>query len=183
VERVMVVGISAGVGKSTFARRLGGILGIEVTHLDSLFWKPGWVEATQEEFSAPQKEIVQKPQWIIEGNYSSTFELRFEHADTIIYLELPLYVCLYRVLKRWLTNLGSTRPDMGEGCEEKMDWAFLKFIVTTYHSRKTKMEDRMAHFQSLGPEKKVFKLRSKREIAAFLESLDREEGQTDGVVS
>jgi adenylate kinase family enzyme len=183
MERIMVVGISAGVGKSTFARRLGGILGIEVTHLDSLFWKPGWVEATHEEFSAPQKEIVQKPQWIIEGNYSSTFELRFQYADTIIYLELPLYVCLYRVLKRWLTNLGNTRPDMGEGCEEKMDWAFLKFIVTTYGSRKGKMKERMESFQSLGPEKKVFKLKSKKDITAFLESLEREGAKANGVVS
>ncbi|WP_421384062.1 topology modulation protein [Bacillus salacetis] len=183
MERIMVVGISAGVGKSTFARRLGEILGIEVTHLDSLYWKPGWVEATFEEFSAPQKEIVQKPQWIMEGNYSSTFDLRFEFADTIIYLELPLYVCLYRVLKRWLTNLGKTRPDMGEGCEEKMDWAFLKFIVTTYRSRKGKMEERMARFQSLGAEKRVFKLKNRQEIAVFLERLEREGVNVNGVVS
>ncbi|RIW30929.1 topology modulation protein [Bacillus salacetis] len=183
MKRIMVVGISAGVGKSTFARKLGEILGIEVTHLDSLFWKPGWVEASLEEFSAPQKEIVKKPDWIIEGNYSSTFELRFVHADTIVYLELPLYVCLYRVLKRWLTNLGKNRPDMGDGCTEKMEWAFLKFIITTYHSRKSKMEDRMERFQSLGPEKKVFKLKSKSEIADFLDELERKESKVNGTVS
>ncbi|WP_409253330.1 topology modulation protein [Bacillus sp. SCS-153A] len=182
MERIMVVGISAGVGKSTFARRLGNILDIEVTHLDSLFWKPGWVEANLEEFSALQREIVKKPQWIMEGNYSQTFELRLQHADTIIYLELPLYVCLYRVLKRWLTNLGKTRPDMGKGCKEQMEWGFLKFIITTYHARRSKMEERMDRFQELGSEKKVFKLRSKREIASFLERM-REEGRVNGVVS
>jgi adenylate kinase family enzyme len=176
MERIMVVGISAGVGKTTFARRLGEILGIEVTHLDSLYWKPGWVEAELEEFSASQKEVVKKQQWIIEGNYSNTFELRFNHADTIVYLELPMYVCLYRVVKRWLTNLGENRPDMGEGCTEKMEWAFLKFIITTYHSRKNKMENRMERFPLLGPGKKVFKLRNKREISAFLAEM---EGKAD----
>ena len=183
MERIMVVGISAGVGKSTFARRLGDILGIEVTHLDALFWKPGWVEATLEEFAAPQRKIVKKPQWIIEGNYSNTFELRLQHADTIIYLELPLYVCLYRVLKRWLTNLGKTRPDMGKGCKEQMEWGFLKFIITTYHARKSKMEDRMSRFQSLGPEKKVYKLKNKREISAFLENMERRRDNVNGALS
>ncbi|WP_456271927.1 topology modulation protein [Bacillus sp. AK031] len=184
MKRIMVIGISAGVGKSTFARKLGELLDIEVTHLDALFWKPGWVEATLEEFSEPQRKIVKKQQhWIIEGNYSSTFDIRMENADTIIYLELPLYVCLYRVLKRWITNLGNNRPDMGEGCPEKMEWSFLKFIITTYHSRKRKMDERIKRFQAKGHEKKVFKLKNKKEIAGFLESLEIERGKVDGHIS
>lgn len=171
MERIMVIGVSSGVGKSTFARKLGEALNIKVYHLDVFYWKPGWVEASLEEFAAAQKNIVIQDQWIIEGNYSNTYEIRAEKADTIIYLELPLHVCLYRVIKRWLTNIGKTRPDMGEGCKEKIDWPFIKFILTTYHSRKRKMEERMKAFQSGGPHKRVFMLRSKKEIDSFLKNI------------
>ena len=59
MNKVMVIGVSAGAGKSTFARRLGELTGIEVTHLDCLYWKPNWVEAPPEEFSAAQQQVVQ----------------------------------------------------------------------------------------------------------------------------
>jgi adenylate kinase family enzyme len=94
----MVIGVSAGVGKSTFARSLGEALHIDVHYLDTYYWKPNWVEASLEEFSNVQHEVVNQDQWIIEGNYSNTFEIRTEHADTIVYIELPLHVCLYRIM-------------------------------------------------------------------------------------
>jgi hypothetical protein len=70
VNRIMVIGVSSGVGKSTFARKLGQILKIRVCHLDAFYWKPGWVESSPEEFVAAQQEIVNHCQWIVEGNYS-----------------------------------------------------------------------------------------------------------------
>ncbi|MFX3675246.1 MAG: DNA topology modulation protein [Paenisporosarcina sp.] len=178
MKQIMVIGISAGVGKSTFARRLGEALDIDVFHLDTFYWKPNWVEAPEEEFSKAQQEIVKKNQWIIEGNYYSTFEMRAEHADTIIYLELPLYVCLYRVIKRRIMNNGKTRPDMGEDCKEKIDWAFIKFIITTYYPRKREMEERFQVFQTLGAKKDIIQLKSKREIHSFLENIHRQACET-----
>lgn len=171
----MVIGISAGVGKSTFARNLGEILNMNVHHLDALFWKTNWVEASIEEFSAAQKEIVKKNQWIVEGNYTNTFNIRSEKADTIIYLELPLYICLYRVVKRWIMNIGKTRTDMGEGCKEKLDWAFIKFIYTTYYPRKQKMEDRFQSFQASDPKKTIIKLKSRQEIQSYLDQMKKEQ--------
>ncbi len=172
MRRIMVMGVSSGVGKSTFAAKLGKYLNIPVHHLDSLFWRPNWVEAPLEEFQQSQEEIVGKEQWIIEGNYSNTYDLRIRHADTVIYLELPLKTCLYRVFKRFLLNIGKTRPDMGEGCPEKIDYAFIKFICTTYKSRKKKMAARLDAFQKSGPEKKIIVLKSKREIAHYLQTLE-----------
>ncbi|ALX49278.1 topology modulation protein [Lentibacillus amyloliquefaciens] len=172
MDRIMVVGVSAGVGKSTFARELGERLNVEVFHLDALHWRPNWVEAPKEDFKSAQKEIVTRKQWIIEGNYSSTYDIRAEKADTIIYLELPLIVCLYRVTKRWLTHIGKTRPDMGNGCKEKLDYTFLKFICTTYRSRKKKMRERLQAFQEMGPEKNVIMLKNKNRIRTYLETLN-----------
>ncbi|TYR81833.1 topology modulation protein [Priestia megaterium] len=171
MKRIMVVGISAGVGKSTFARELGEALDIQVHHLDVLYWKPGWVEAPLEEFRDKQDQLTHQDEWIIDGNYSNSFDIRFARADTMIYLELPLTICLYRVLKRWITNIGNTREDIGEGCPEKIDWPFLKFIVTTYRDRKQKMKKRMQEFERLHTENKAIALTSRKEIDAYLQQI------------
>lgn len=168
MNKTMVIGVGSGVGKSTFARELGKITGIEVTHLDRLYWKPNWVEAPREEFLAGQKQVIQNKKWIIEGNYSGTFEIREQYADTIIYLERPLYVCLFRVLKRRIQYHGKTRNDIGEGCIEKLDWAFLKFIITTYGPRKEKMKERLQQYAAAG--KTVHYLKTARQIEGFLKT-------------
>ena len=171
MKRIMVLGVSAGVGKSTFAKKLGEKLDIDVYHLDRFYWEPGWQEATLEDFSERQRNVVGKEQWIIEGNYRNTYEIRAEKADTIIYLELPLTTCLFRVLKRWWTHRGSTRPDLGEGCCERMEAEFLKFIVTPYRKRKKNMQERLLSFQEIGREKQVIQLRSKKDIQKFLDHI------------
>ncbi|MYL51382.1 topology modulation protein [Halobacillus litoralis] len=171
MNRIMVLGVSAGVGKSTFAKKLGEKLDIDVYHLDRFYWEPGWQEATLEDFSARQRAVVDKDQWIMEGNYRNTYEIRAEKADTIIYLELPLTTCFFRVLKRWWTHRGSTRPDLGEGCSERMEADFLKFIITTYRKRKKNMQERLLSFQEIGREKRVIQLRSKEDIQEFLDHL------------
>jgi adenylate kinase family enzyme len=165
MNRIMVIGVSAGVGKSTFARKLGKYRNIPVYHLDSYFWKSGWVEATHEEFSSAQKKLVETEQWIIEGNYTKTINVRERYCDTVIYLELPLPICLYRVVKRYLTNIGHTRPDMTIGCTEKLDWKFIKFIITTYFDRKKKMMERLETYEMMG--KQVIVLKTKEEIDSY----------------
>jgi len=167
----MVLGVSSGVGKSTFARRLGDILKIDVYHLDTMYWKTGWIEASLDEFRSVQEKIVENGQWIIEGNYTNTYDVRVERADTIIYLELPLYVCLYRVFKRFFQHIGKTRPDMTIGCNEKLDWQFIKFILTTYKNRKTVMRERLEYFANTDPRNKIYILKSKSEIQEYLQKL------------
>ncbi|MEH7236807.1 topology modulation protein [Bacillus sp. JJ1562] len=166
MKKIMVIGISAGVGKSTFAQQLGNKMGIDVYHLDSYFWKPGWVEASHEEFTEAQERILAKGSWIIDGNYSNTFELRTKQADTIVYLELPRYQCLYRVLKRYVKHIGKKRADLG--CTEKIDWEFIKFIWTTYKPRIHKMQERL---NRLSKEKTVIILRGTKEINGYINKL------------
>lgn len=172
MKRIMVMGVSAGAGKSTFARKLGKLLNVDVYHLDTFFWKPGWQQTSVEEFSQKQREVVTQEDWIIEGNYRSTFNIRAKEADILIYLEVPLIVCLYRVFKRWWTHRGKTRGDIGEGCKEKIDYEFIKFIVTTYHSRKKNMKNVLDDFRN--EDKKVaVQLTSRRAIQSFLEKMEK----------
>lgn len=168
MKKIIVCGVSAGAGKSTFARKLGEKLEMPVHHLDSYYWKAGWVERKKEEFRDKQRQLVKEDAWIIEGNYASSMEIRLAEADTFIYLELPLRVCLYRALKRWVLNYGKTRPDMAEGCPEKMDKEFLKFIVTTYADRKIEMRQRAKDFIARGPDRQSVILQTQKQIDGFL---------------
>ncbi|MBU9672412.1 topology modulation protein [Planococcus sp. CP5-4] len=167
MRRVMVIGVSAGAGKSTFGRRLGEVAELPVHHLDAYFWEPGWVEAEEREFRHKQQELANEPSWIIEGNYNSTAAIRLAACDTLIQLQLPLWRCLWRVLKRRLQYRRQARPDMAPGCPEKLDYEFLKFIMTTYHERQKSQHHLIEEFIRKYPEKQVYILRTQKEIEAF----------------
>lgn len=127
VKRIMIIG-SPGSGKSTFSRILAKKLDIECIHLDKLFWKSGWVERDKNEFDSMLKEILEKPEWIIDGCYSRTIPLRLAYADTVILFDYPRLLCMWRVVKRIIKNHGKTRFDMGEGCPERFNMDFMKYI-------------------------------------------------------
>ncbi len=127
MKKITLIG-SGGSGKSTLARQLGRELNIEVYHLDALFWKPNWVGVLKDEQRKIQEELVERESWIIDGKYGGTMEIRLHAADTIIFLHISRYICLFRAIKRSIKYRNRTRPDMGEGCNEKLDIEFLKWI-------------------------------------------------------
>lgn len=127
MKKILIIG-SGGAGKSVFARQLGAILNIPVFHLDAYFWKPHWNPTPREEWIEILVDLMQKDQWILDGNYQSTLEMRFQKADTIFFLDFSRFFCLWRVLKRHVLYRNQSRPDMGEGCPEKIDSEFLRWI-------------------------------------------------------
>ncbi len=127
MERIVIIG-SGGAGKSTLARHLGEKLRIPVVHLDQLWWRPGWQHISREEFDALLEVQTDKPRWIMDGNFDRTLPQRVAKCDTVIYLDFPRLTCLLGVAKRILTTYGKVRPDMGEGCPERLDWDFLKWV-------------------------------------------------------
>lgn len=173
MQRIMVIGVSAGAGKSTFARRLGKVANLPVHHLDAYYWKPGWVEAEEKEFWYKQQELANEARWIIEGNYNSTAAIRLTACDALIQLQLPLWRCLWRVLKRRIQYRKQARPDMAPGCPEKLDYEFLKFIVTTYHERQKSQHHLIEEFIIKYPEKQVHILRTQKEIDAFMKQVGK----------
>ena len=127
MERIVIIGCG-GAGKSTLARQLGEKLGIPVVHLDKLFWRPGWEQVSREEFDKLHRAQLAKDRWIMDGNFDRTMEERIARCDTVIYLDFGRLACLLGVLKRVLTTYGKVRPDMGEGCPERVDLDFLKWV-------------------------------------------------------
>ena len=166
MERVIIIGCG-GAGKSTLARQLGEKTGLPVVHLDQLFWKPGWVESTKEEIDEKIRREMENPQWIMDGNYNRTMARRMERCDTVIYLDFNTSACVMGVLKRIVTNYGTVRPDMGEGCPERFDWEFLLWVI---HYNKKHRERNYGLLKS-AEGKNVIILRNRREVKAFLNSL------------
>ena len=127
MKRVIIIGCG-GAGKSTLARKLGEKTGLPVVHLDKLFWRPGWQSISQEEFDIRHRQALAEDAWIIDGNFNRTMAERVVRCDTILYLDVSRTACLFGVLKRILTTYGTVRPDMGEGCPERIDFEFLKWV-------------------------------------------------------
>ncbi len=166
MERILIIGCG-GAGKSTLARQLGEKLNIPVVHLDKLFWKPGWVETTPAEFDKALAEELEKPRWIMDGNFNRTMPQRMERCDTIIYLDFSRFACLRGVAKRVLTTYGKVRPDMGGGCPERIDFEFLKWV---WNFNKNKRE---GYYRLLNEAEGVetIALKNRRQVKKFLKSL------------
>jgi len=129
MQRVLVIG-SPGAGKSTFARALQARTALPLFHMDRLSWQPGWIERDRDEARAALAEVLAHDRWIIDGNYGSSLPLRLERADTVVHLDYPTWLCLGRALRRWWTYRGRSRPDMTEGCPERLDPEFLHYVLT-----------------------------------------------------
>lgn len=169
MKRVLIIG-SGGAGKSTLARRLGAATGIEVVHLDRLHWRPGWIAPPKDEWRKTVETAVAKESWIMDGNFGGTMELRLAACDTVIFLDFPRALCVYRVVKRRLTYRNTHRPDMGAGCNEKIDLDFLHWVWTFRTRAKPQIEERLKRFEG---EKRVIRLPSPKEVADFLKNLEK----------
>lgn len=136
MKRIMIIGAS-GSGKSTLARLLGQSTGLPVVHIDPMFFYEGWVQRPRDETEQMIRDAIQAPEWIFEGNCSSTYDERAELADLIVVLELGRLRRVLRTLWRTLRYFGRTRPEMAKGCPERFSWEFHFDWVWNYdtHSR------------------------------------------------
>ncbi|MCM3782394.1 DNA topology modulation protein [Neobacillus mesonae] len=167
MKKIMLIG-SGGSGKSSLARQLGDVLGIEVYHLDALFWNPGWVAAPKEEQKRVQSELVNAESWIIDGNYGGTMDIRLQAADTIIFLDLSRWTCLYCVLKRRFQFHNKKRLDRAEGCEERISLHFLRWVWDYPEKQKPVIIEKL---RRLSEEKEILILKSPKSVKQFLKNI------------
>ena len=119
MKRVLVVGNLA-TGKSTVTCKIAARLNLPAYHLDSHFWKPGWNMPDKGEWSAWVNRAVLKEEWILDGNYPSSLLHRASRADTLVFIELPCYVSLYRYLRRTASRSRSGQADIPYGADESI---------------------------------------------------------------
>ena len=168
MHRILIIG-SSGAGKSTFARQLGEITGIEVVHLDKIYWRPNWVEMPKDQWRKTVAHLLAGDTWIMDGNYGGTMEMRLAACDTVIFLDLPRLICTWRIIKRIVEYRDGVRPDIGEGCRERFDWEFLRWTWNYPKRSKPAVEERLA---KLDGTKRIYRLRSKVAIEKFLQEIN-----------
>ena len=167
MKRVMIIGCG-GSGKPTLSRILSEKTNLPVVHLDRLFWREGWVNIPREEFNILLREELKNDKWIIDGNYDRTLQERLKRCDTVIYLDYPRRTCIFGVLKRVMINYKKVRPDMAEGCPEKIDLEFMKWIWNFNKEHRDKF------YKILKEEKgkQIYIFRNREECNKFLENLN-----------
>ncbi|MCV3737549.1 AAA family ATPase [Rhizobium sp. TRM96647] len=142
-ERVLVIGCS-GSGKSTLARRLSGTLGLRHVPMDrEIFWMPGWRMRPRDEALARLREVLAADAWIVDGTSPGTLPLRLPRSDLVIWMRPPRRVSLCGVLGRWLKCRGRTRPDMADGCPERISLEFLRYVWNFERTESPEIEARL----------------------------------------
>lgn len=166
MERVIMIGCG-GAGKSTMARALGEKTGLPVVHLDQIFWRENWQSISRDTFDRLLQVELEKPRWIIDGDYGRTLAHRLQYCDTVVFLDYPRWQCILGVLKRVLTTYGRTRPDMAPGCKERFDWTFLTWVWNWRKNKRQNVMDILAAAEGV----RVIVLKSRKEGKKFLEDI------------
>lgn len=164
MNKIAIIGCG-GAGKSTFSRKLSKTLNIPLYHLDASFWKPGWIQTPKDEWEHFITNLVCEKQWIIDGNYGRTLDIRLKSADTIIFLNMPTYICLYRIIKRRFMYHNKSRPDMNEGCPEKLDLEFIKWV---WNYKRNRAPEILEKLNKISSEKNIIIFNTPSEVNKFI---------------
>ena len=173
MQRIAVIG-NAGSGKSVFSEKLHSITGLPVYHLDKYFWKPHWTRPDDHEYKKVHDSLCDKEHWIIDGLNLRHLEYRIEKADTIVFLDFPLRVCLWRIFKRMFFYYGKPTPYSAQDCPERFNKEFLQFLAWVWNFKKKYptrikelLDNQIVH-------KNVYIFKSQAEADAFLDALSKQ---------
>lgn len=167
--KIAIIG-NPGSGKSTLALKLHKILHIPLYHLDQYFWKPRWQRPDRTEFAKIHYELCDKDEWIIEGMAARHFDYRAEKADIIIFLNIPLWLCLYRIFKRAITCYGQIRDSSAKECPERIpDFEFLSYVWNFNRKYKPIVETLLDKYKD---QKKIFVIKNTTELNILIKKFE-----------
>ena len=158
MKKIIVIGCP-GSGKSTVSRALHNKTGIPLYHLDMMYWNADKTTVKKSLFRERLSVVLEKDEWIIDGNYGSTMELRMAACDTVIFLDYPLDVCLGGIKER----RGKPRSDM-PWIETEEDAEFIEFIKSYSEQQKPKVLELLEKYS----DKNIIILESREQADAFL---------------
>ncbi|AFY32264.1 hypothetical protein [Calothrix sp. PCC 7507] len=172
MQKVAVFG-NAGGGKSTLSRRLWEITGLPLHVLDKIKYQSGGIEVPHEDYKRAHQEILVSERWIIDGfGCMETLWLRLDEADTLVYVDLPLYVHFLWVTKRLITGFFKSPagwPENSPILKSSLNsyralWLCQKYLTPKYRE----------YIKQAQSTKSVYHICSTKEIAQFFESIENE---------
>ena len=161
MKKIIVIGCP-GSGKSTFARALHDKTGIPLYHLDMMYWNADKTTVEKSVFLERLSAVLEKDEWIIDGNSGSTMELRMAACDTVIFLDYPLDICLDGIKER----RGKPRSDM-PWIETEEDAEFIEFIKSYKEQQKPKVLELLEKYR----DKNIIIFKSREQADEFLSLL------------
>jgi adenylate kinase family enzyme len=174
VRRVSIQGIS-GSGKTTVGRALAGRLGVRHLETDGLVHGPGWTETPDAELRAAIEPILRSDGWVVDSDYRRKLgTLVLESADTVVWLDLPLHVCLRRLWGRTLPRIRN-REELWNGNRESWRAAFggwdslFVYAIRKHATQRRRMPRLLAQPQLAHLE--VVRLRSPAAVEAWLDGI------------
>jgi adenylate kinase family enzyme len=172
MKRVAVFG-NAGGGKSTLARELAVITGLPLAVVDELQYRAGGVQVPHDEYLRAHATLLAGNEWIIDG-FGGIEQLwqRLEAADTLVHVDLPLAVHALWVTKRLVKGLVVAPQGWPENSPVISSSISSYRVLWPCHIRLTPKY--RSYIAEAAQRKRVFHLRSRRDLRQFLESMRRE---------
>ena len=158
-NRIIILGCP-GSGKSTLARNLQQKTGLPLIHLDNIWWKPDRTHISREEFDSRLQEILQGERWIIDGDYSRTYEPRFRCCDTVIFLDYSEAECMNGITER----VGTVRSDI-PWTEEGLDPELVEQVRRYREENRPKLYELMKQY----PDKRMLIFKTRAEARAWMD--------------
>lgn len=170
MKKVLVLGC-CGAGKSTFSLQLAKKIHLPIIHLDQHYFRPNWQEPATDAWRNTVYELCQAEQWIMDGNYGGTLDIRSKYADTVIFLDNSTPSNLYRVIKRTLKYHGKVRPDLAPDCKERFDLEFLFYVL---HFNQVKRPSILKRIRQHFDENNLFILKNDAAREAYLQGIPQQ---------
>jgi adenylate kinase family enzyme len=173
-KKIVIVG-SSGSGKTTFGRRLAETTGIPRHEIDAMFWKPDWVQTTDEEFRPLVDSVTSGESWIIDGNYKRVQDLTIGRADTVIWLDYSLPLVMYRVILRTIKRFFDQKP-LWHNNRESLRMVFSKDSIILYTLTHYKIKKRWYNKiidEQLFANAEFIQIRNRKEERRFWKKVER----------
>jgi adenylate kinase family enzyme len=165
-RRIAIVG-PAGAGKSTLARRLGGLLDLPVYHLDALYWRPGWTPTPAEEWETFLRALVAEDAWVVDGNFSPSMRDRITAADTVVFLDMSRVVCAMSLVRRRLRQLRSSDPTTPQESRPMFNFRTFRWLWAFPHDHRPDILALLREQEA----KRIVVLKRRRDARRFLRAL------------
>ena len=164
MSKILVLG-NSGSGKSTFTKKLAENLNYDYLHLDTIIYKHSWNKPEFDEMERKIAEFLLKPEWIIDGNFLKKATSRFEKCDTIYFLDINRFTCLFSVISRYFKYKGKKRDSRSDYCDEKLSKDYLRWVFKDFYKTSRKY---IYNFIKENPEKKVIIFKSRRQVNKYI---------------